>query len=263
MASGWDERHAYFEEIARPVTERMLDRLAPEPGQTVLDLAAGTGVVGFAAAELVGADGRVLIGDFAEAMVEAARRHATRLGLENVECRILDAEGLDLPDDSVDGVACRWGYMLMADPARALAETRRVLRAGGRLAFAVFASPAENPWGALPVGVLVERGHLPPPEAGAPGLFALSDPDRVARLVTGAGFGRPKLETVSFSWRFAGPDDYWTFLQEAAGAVAIVLDRLDEDERSRVGEEIRERVGAFRVDDALELPGVSLVASAE
>jgi hypothetical protein len=92
MAPGWDDRHAYFEATARPVTERMLERLAPARGQTVLDLAAGTGVVGFAAAALVGSSGRAIVSDFSQAMVEAAERHVAELGLEHVECRVLDAE---------------------------------------------------------------------------------------------------------------------------------------------------------------------------
>ena len=76
MAPGWDDRHTHFEETARSVTERMRERLAPAEGETILDLAAGTCVVGFAAAPLVGPGGRVIVSDFAEAMVNAARRHA-------------------------------------------------------------------------------------------------------------------------------------------------------------------------------------------
>ena len=262
MAPGWNSRHAYFEETARPVTDLMLERLAPEPGQTILDLAAGTGVAGFAAAGLVGSEGHVIVSDFAEGMVDAAKRHAARLGLTNVKCRVLDAERLDLPDDAVDGVTCRWGYMLMADPVAAFRETRRVLRLGGRLAFAVFTGPGENPWGSLPAGVLVERGHMPPPEAGAPGLFALADQGRLSRLLAEAGFSEARFEEVAFTWRFADPDAFWTFLNEAAGAITIVLDRLDDDERLRVGQEIRERVEAFDGPSGLELRGVSLVASA-
>jgi ubiquinone/menaquinone biosynthesis C-methylase UbiE len=262
MAPGWDSRHAYFEEIARPVTDLMLKRLAPEPGQTILDLAAGTGVTGFAAAGVVGGEGRVIVSDFAEPMVEAAKRHAATVGLTNVECRVLDAEQLDLADDAVDGVICRWGYMLMADPAAALRETRRVLRPGGRLAFAVFTGPDENPWGALPAAVLVERGHMPPPEAGAPGLFALADRSRLSQLLAQAGFSEPRFEEVAFTWRFADQDAFWTFLSEAAGAITIVLDRLDDHERLRVGQEIRERVEAFDGPNGIELQGVSLVASA-
>ena len=80
-------------------------------------------------------------------MVDAARRRGAELGLENVDYRVLDAERMDLPDASVDGVLCRYGYMLMADPAAALAETRRVLKPGGRLSFAVVGAPEQQPVG--------------------------------------------------------------------------------------------------------------------
>jgi Lysine methyltransferase len=78
MAPGWDNRHAYFEETARPVTERMLERLVPALGETILELAAGTGVAGFAAAAFVGPGGRVIVSDFSRAMVEAAERPCGR-----------------------------------------------------------------------------------------------------------------------------------------------------------------------------------------
>jgi ubiquinone/menaquinone biosynthesis C-methylase UbiE len=262
MAPGWDERHAYFEETARPVTERMLERLAPSPGERILDLAAGTGVVGFSAATLVGPTGRVIVSDFAGAMVDVARRRAEDLGLENVECRVLDAEQLDLPDGALDGVLCRWGYMLMADPEAALGETHRVLRDGGRLAAAVFAGPDENPWAALPSRILQQRGHIPPPEAGAPGILALADRDRLRRLFTDAGFANPVIEEVEFGFRFTEIDDYWAFLNSAAGAIAMILADLGEDERGRVRGEIAERLGSFDRSGQIELAATSLVVSA-
>jgi len=262
MAPGWDRRHAYFEETARPVTERMLERLAPARGETVLELAAGTGVVGFGAAALVGSGGRVIVSDFAEAMVEVARRHADELGLENVDCRRLDAERLDLPDESVDGVLCRWGYMLMGNPPLAFAETRRVLRRGGRLSCAVFAGPDQNPWVALPTRVLRERGHMPPPEAGAPGILALADRDRLRRLFAGGGFADPQIDEVAFTWYFSDVDDYWDFLNGAAGAIAMVLARLEADELRLVREQIGQQVASLVRAGRIELPAMSLVASA-
>jgi ubiquinone/menaquinone biosynthesis C-methylase UbiE len=262
MAPGWDDRHAYFEETARPVTEAMLARLDPRPGQTILDLAAGTGVVGFATAAIVGPTGHVIMGDFAEAMVDAARRQAAATGVDNVESRVLDAEQIDLPDDVVDGVACRWGYMLMADPATALAETRRVLRDGGRLCCAVFAGPEDNPWAALPMQVLVERGHVAPPEPGAPGILALADRDRFRRLITDAGFRDPQLEDVAIIWRFSDDDDFWRFLNDAAGAIAMVLARLDDEERRRVREAISVAVEPFGTPNGIEIPSLAIVASA-
>ena len=262
VAPGWDRRSAYFERIARPVTERMLERLAPGPEDTILDLAAGSGAVGLAAAALVGPGGRVIVSDFAEAMVQAAQRNAARFGLANVECRVFDAERIALRDDAVDGVVCRWGYMLMADPAAALAETRRVLRPGGRLACAVFSGPEENPWAALPARVLEERGHMPPPGPGGPGIFALADPDRLRGLLAGAGFSEPRIDPVPLTWPFTDAGDYWDYLTEAAGAIAMVIGGLDDAERARVRDVIAERATPFTRDGGIALPGVSLVISA-
>ena len=83
--------------------------------------------------------------DFSPAMVEVARRRGAKLRLRNVEYRVIDGERIELGDDSVDGVLCQSGYMLLADPAAALAETRRVLRSGGRLALSVWGAPERNP----------------------------------------------------------------------------------------------------------------------
>ena len=128
MAPGWDTRHAYFEERARTVATHMLERLEPAPGETILELAAGTGVVGFAAAQLVEPGGTVIVSDFSQAMVEAASRHAADLGLPNVECRVLDAERLDLPDDAVlsAGATCSCPTRRPPSPRHAVFSARAV-----------------------------------------------------------------------------------------------------------------------------------------
>jgi ubiquinone/menaquinone biosynthesis C-methylase UbiE len=262
MSKGWDSRHAYLEEAARPVTELMIERLAPSKGERVLDLAAGTGVVGFAAAAIVGPEGSALISDFSAGMVASAERHAAALGLDNVECRVLDAERIDVPADEFDGVVCRWGYMLMADPAAALRETGRVLRPGGRAVGAVFGAPPANPWAALPAGVLRQLELLPPQPSGAPGIFALADPSELARLFTDAGFAEPAIEEVAFSLWFDDLDDYWGFLTDTAGAIAVLLEQLSAAERKRVRSLIGERLESFRTERGVDLPAVSLVASA-
>ena len=168
MAGGWERTRTEREKIAAPVTEWLIRELAAKPGETVLELAAGQGDVGFEIAAVLGESGRLISSDFSPAMTEIARRRSAELGLTNVEHRILDAEQLELADDSVDGVLCRWGYMLMPDPAAALAETRRVLRSCGRLAFSVWSSGAHNPWISVAARILVAHGHMPPAEPGEP-----------------------------------------------------------------------------------------------
>lgn len=113
--------------------------------------------------------------------------------------------------------------MLMADPGAALAETRRVLRPGGRISCAVFAGPQQNPWAALPSAVLHERGHMPAPQSGAPGILALADRGRLESLFAEAGFEGLDVEEVGFAWTFDDPDDYWDFVNDAAGALAMVV----------------------------------------
>ena len=249
MASGWEDRREWLMDIAGRVNSWLVENADPQPGQTILDIAAGTGDLGFHAAERVGEEGRVISTDFAPEMVEVARRQGERLGLANVEYRELDAESMDLEDDTVDRVVCRWGYMLMADPAAALKETRRVLRDGGPLAFAVWATPDRNPWATVPGMTLVQRGHMPPPEPRAPGIFAMGEPRRIHELVTGAGFDEPELEEIAFEFRYADFDDLWDTLVRITGVLAQVINSLPDDERVATREAIRENLASYRTDD--------------
>jgi SAM-dependent methyltransferase len=263
MADGWDRERQWTWGFSRPVSERMLAALDPQPGQTVLELAAGPGETGFAAARALGPEGKLIQTDFAPEMVEAARREADRLGLRNVEHRVMDAERMDLDDDSVDGVLCRWGYMLMADWDAAMAETRRVLRDGGRLSLSVWGDPARNPWAAIPGRVLIEHTGAPAPEPGQPGIFGLADPERLGDVIRRGGFGQPRFEEVELKVRFDDFDAAWRFLTELAGAIAVALKGMSEEDRRAVRATIEQEMEAFRSDGGLELPGMVLNAVAE
>jgi ubiquinone/menaquinone biosynthesis C-methylase UbiE len=109
MAPGWTRDTQLLWDSSRVVGEDMVRRLDPQPGDVILELAGGTGDTGFLAAQRVGPEGKVICSDFVPAMVEGARSRAGAAGVENVEYRVLDAENIDLADDSVDGVLCRCG----------------------------------------------------------------------------------------------------------------------------------------------------------
>lgn len=253
MAPGWEERREWILSDTGVINEWIVDQVDPQPGQTILDIAAGTGDLGFAAAARVGDDGRVFCTDFSPDMIEAARRNGERLGLSNVEYHVVDAERMQFEDDAFDGVVSRWSFMLMADPAAALAETRRVLSVGGRLAFVVWQTPDRNPWAAIPGMTLVERGHMPPPEPGAPGIFALGERDRVEELVTGAGFPNPQITELTFEWSYSG-DDLWDTLTRLAGPLANVINQLPLEEQLETRSAIEERMSGFRQNGELAVP---------
>ena len=262
MARGWESRRDWVWQASRPVGEWLVERLDIEPGQTVLELAAGTGDTGFAAAARLRAEGRLVSTDFAEEMVSAARRRAAELGVSNAEFRVMDAERMDLADGSVDGVLCRWGYMLMADPAAALRETRRVLRPGGRLACSTWAGPERNQWSSVAGAVLVERGHLPPPEPGQPGPFAIGTPERLRELLTGAGFERVEVEEMPVAWTFDGLDDYWEFLTSMAGSFATTVEQLPAEEQEEIRSELARRQARYESGGRYSMDGVCLNAVA-
>jgi ubiquinone/menaquinone biosynthesis C-methylase UbiE len=252
IAGNWERNRDYIWSATRPVSERIVERAAPESGDTVLDIAAGTGDTGFLAAERIDSDGHLITTDFAEEMVQAAERAAGEKGIDNAEFRVLDAEKMDLEDSSVDRVISRWGYMLMADPGAALAETRRVLRDGGTLSFAVWDTPDKNLWAFIPGFEMVQRGHLPPPEPGVPGIFALGETDRIKELVTGAGFDEPEIEQVEVDWDYEDPEQHWRLTLELAGPLAEAITNLDEDEREAVRLAVREKI-----EEAVDAGGVT------
>ena len=142
----------------------------------------------------------------------------------------MDAEQMDMASDSVDGVLCRWGYMLMADPKAAVGETRRVLRAGGRLSFAVWGPPERNAWGVVVNSLLVERGLVPAPEPGAPGLFALSDDAVLRSHLDGAGFTPLTIESVPIRWRYEDFDEYWGVLTRGSMVMRRAMAPLSDEE---------------------------------
>lgn len=249
MASGWEARREWLMSATAPVSDRLARNADPQPGQTVLEIAAGTGDLGFRLAERVGDTGRVISTDFASEMVDVARRNGNGRGLENVEYRVLDAERMDLEADSVDSVLCRFGYMLMADPAAALRESRRVLRAGGPLSFAVWRTADVNPWAAVPAITLVQRGHLPAPEPGVPGIFAMGDAERTLEMVRAAGFGEPELQEVTFAFGYADFDDVWDAILRLAAPLARAIGALSDDERRATREAIMESMAPFHNED--------------
>ena len=262
-ASGWTRQQDAMREFSAPVSHWMIDATVPQPGERVLELAAGLGETGMLAAELVAPMGGVIVSDQAEAMLSGARERALALGLSNVEFQVLNAEWIDLPVASIDVVLCRWGFMLMADPTAALRDTRRVLRPGGRVALAVWDRIDSNPWMMLPAQELRERGLTEPPPEDMPGPFALGDRGRVAELIEQAGFAEVRVEALDLHRRHASFTEFWDSTLDLSRQFHDAALERPEPELAEIRVALAERFAPYTAaDGSLDIPARTLVASA-
>lgn len=262
IAPGWERQREAIERAVAPLRTWMVHELAPTPGQTLLELAAGAGDTGFEAAAHLGGDGRLISTDFAPAMVEVARRRGAELAMTGVEYRVLDATAMDLEDDSVDGVVCRMGYMLMSDPPRALAETRRVLRPGSRVVLGVWGPPEGNPYFTTVAMPLIRAGHIPPPDPAEPGIFHMAPPGRTQQMLEAAGFTTVRVEEVPVTFTVADVDAYLEMVADTAGPLAMVLRGLDDDARRELRAQVETAVEPFGAAEGIVMPGLALAAVA-
>ena len=266
-ARGWAARREQFAQASAPVSERMIELAAPQPGYALLELAAGIGDLGFAALERARPGGTLVTSDFSPEMLSAAQERAKETGVpgDAVRFKQIDAESIDLDAGSLDAVLCRWGYMLMADPETALRETRRTLKPEGRVVLAAWLGPDENLWSALPGRELVRRGHMEAPAPDAPGQFAWRDPDRITETMLAAGLLElDALDRVDFTLTFDDFDHWWATQRDLSSGFAETVDRLGHDELGEVLAAVEAAAEPFTDAEtgALSIPAATWVAAA-
>jgi ubiquinone/menaquinone biosynthesis C-methylase UbiE len=262
-AAGWGRHREIFQAAARPVSGWLVDAIEPQPGHRVLELAAGPGDTGFLAAELIAPGGTLISSDAVAEMVELARARAAELGLSNVEFQTIDAEWIDLPTATLDGVLARWGYMLLADPAAALRETRRVLRPGGRVALAAWTDPAENPWTAIAMQEVRAMAGAEAPDLDAPNMFAFRDPARIRSLLEDTGFTDIVVEQVDIVFRYPDLDEWWDVALDLSMTLSEQVGALTPAQRDDLRDAIDARLAAYvDADGSVALPGRTHVAAA-
>jgi SAM-dependent methyltransferase len=260
VADAWDANADANEGPTSDATARLVEWLAVQPGERVLELAAGPGSLGATWARLVGPTGGVVLSDVAPAMVDAARRRSE--ALDNVDTAVIDAAAIDLPDASFDIVACRMGLMFTPTPGAAVAEMHRVLRPGGRLGILTWGGIEQNPWMTCVGMAAMANGIVAGgPPNGAGGIFSLADPAELEQLATAAGFTDVNVSAVDVAFTAPSIDAHLERVTSLAGPLALALRAAPPDRYTEFRRTATELATPYLTATGLEIPGVALLTT--
>lgn len=206
LADGYDRAALRFFPFA---ADRLVQRLAPRPGEKILDVATGTGAVAVALGQhLVGGSGRVMAVDISERMLDRAYANVRRMALHNVDVHPMDATALEFRSGYFDAVACSFGLFFIPDMVEALREWRRVLRPGGRIALTGFGPTAFQP--------LADNYCSTLRACGGPELSAqdfpwqrLATAETFEQLLQAAGFEAVECSTEQLGYHLQNALEWW------------------------------------------------------
>lgn len=252
---GWGRvADAYDADIAPTMTryaQEALDATELQPGEAVLDVAAGSGAVALEAARR---GAHVVAVDFAPEMVERLLRRAAEADL-HVEAHVMDGQALELPDGHFDAAYCNLGLMFFPSPDRGLAEMRRVLRTDGRAAVATWNVPERSELFQVMFGALHDAVPDLPPPAEPPAAFSLSDPDDLATRMKNAGFRDVEVRQVERLWVQESPEEMWASMIRSNPVMPGLLEKVGTENAERVKEAYVARVRPMMRDGQVQLKG--------
>lgn len=256
---GWDRAagcygSAWQGQLA-PAHDLMLALARLRPGEQVLDVACGTGLVTFRAAHAVGC-GEVVGTDLSGEMVQAAAATAESCGFRRVRFERADAEALPFAVGRFDVALCGLGLMYVPDPAAALREMRRVLRPEGRVAVAVWGARRHCGWADIfPITDARVASDV------CPMFFRLGTGEAMAEALAAAGFADVTVERLATLLHYDSADAALTAVFRG-GPVALAYSRFDQATRSAVHAEYLQSIAPYRVGDGYRIPGEFVVAAA-
>lgn len=261
VAPGWEANAGFVDEQLVEPTDALLDAAGLDDGDSVLDLTAGPGGAGLAAARRVGSSGRVVLSDVAGEMVVVARSRASADA--RVTTAVFDQSVIGFGDGSFDAVINRHGLMFVEDPVAAVAEAVRVLRAGGRYAAMTWDRRELNPWLGVVLDAVSDQFGVPFPPPSVRGPFSLDSPNVLTSVLRDGGLEQVAVEAISTPMRAGSVDEWWERVPKLAGPLAIALDGMDADVRDAIAERARQagdRV-AVREEGGIVFAGSVLIGS--
>lgn len=262
-ASYWQKHLDTIRTIFQPVTEALIENAGIGAGQSVLDIAGGSGEPSFTIAQRVGATGSLVCTDVVAEMVDGARSEAQRRGLTNVGFRQCAADSLPFENNSFDVVVCRFGIMFFPDPLAALREMLRVTKPAGVIALAVWGKTEHNPFYYLANDVLARHFGAPAPaDPNAPGASRFAEPDSLARIIRQAGAIKVTERPFEFHMQAPiSPSQFWEMRSETSGTLREKLATLSQQQRDLVAQEVQQAAVKFFSGDQMNLPAHVIVVT--
>jgi SAM-dependent methyltransferase len=257
-SEAWTRERERIAVMTRDATQALLETLAPEPQERLLDLACGPGDPSLQLAHRVGPSGCIVSLDVVLPMLTCLSAVAEELQLAQIRTVCAAADTLPLAAETFDGVSCRFGAMFFPSVDRAASEALRVLRPGGRLVFAVWGDDDASPYFRLVGQALDDVGAPsfdPPPDA--PDVFALAEPGRLDNSLERAGFSDVRSCAVSMFMRLPGtrPDELLDVQRDISASLRLRTATLDEATLERARNKVAATVAEYADPDGLRIPG--------
>jgi ubiquinone/menaquinone biosynthesis C-methylase UbiE len=261
VAPGWEANAQFVDAQLALATEALLDAADVGEGAAVLDLAAGPGGAGLAAAARVGAGGSVLLSDVAPEMIGVAARRAS--AMPQVSTAVFDQSAIAAGDASFDAVINRHGLMFVEEPVAVIAEAVRVLRPGGRYAAMTWDRRDLNPWLGLVLDAVSEQFGVPFPPPNVRGPFSLDDATAFMRVLADGGLREVTVRAVATPMRAASLEEWWERVPKLAGPLGIALAGMEADIRDAIAQRAMRSGAEMATDEAggIVFPGSSLIGS--
>jgi ubiquinone/menaquinone biosynthesis C-methylase UbiE len=259
----WTDRQVAQDTLLAPVAAILIDRAGVQAGMRIVDVGCGCGATTIAFAQKVGPGGHVLGVDISAPMLARARQIAPA-GLP-ADFVLADATIYSFDPASFDLLVSRFGVMFFADPALSFANIRKALRPSGRLAFACWREPRDNPWLMTPLQAVYQ--HVPKlPQLGPedPGPFAFASEARVNRILSEVGFSQIAMERCDLSLDVGIGRGLEAAVETALeiGPAARALDGQPPDIRAAAATSIREALVPFVNGQAVLLPASIWIVTA-